>query len=105
MRFGALEIGIVIVIALIIFGVTRLKQLGRSTAGENEAPARRKRTRKAQKQARHPRIQILGVILVLVGILVLLTNINLARWVAMAPIWALAIAAIGLVTIFIARRR
>lgn len=107
MRLGAIEIGIIIVIAIIIFGVVRMRQIGQSPAKENKTSARvtKRKNEKVSKRARHPRLQILGFILILVGILTLLTNINLAKWVAWAPIWALVIAAIGLVTIFIARRR
>ena len=106
MKFiGAPEVGIIIVIALIIFGVVRMRRLGQNTAEENETPVRRQRTREVPKRAQHPRIQILGFIFILVGALVLLSNIRLGEWVAWAPIWALVITIIGLVTIFIARRR
>lgn len=107
MRLGALEIGIIIVIFLIIFGVARMKRLSENAARENETPARvRKRKNKVEtKQVRHPRLQILGGIFILVAILMLLSNISMARWVGMAPIWALAIVAVGVVTILVARRR
>ena len=107
MRLGFAEIGIVIVVGLIIFAVMRMKRLGENAAQENETPVRvRKRKNKgAARQVRHPRLQILGFIFVLAAILMLLSNICLARWVGMAPIWAIAIIAIGVVTVLIARRR
>ncbi len=106
MRFGALEIGIVIVVMLIIFAVTRMRLLGNGTADTDKPPRRRTaRNNEGAKQVRRSRIQILGAIFVLAGILILLSNISLARWVALAPIWAIIIAAIGLATIFVVRRR
>lgn len=107
MRLGALEIGIVIVMALIIFGVARMKRLSQNAAQENEPPARvRKRKTKVEtKQTRYPRLQILGGIFILVGILLLLTNIRMAAWVGEAPIWAIAIAAVGALVLLIARRK
>ncbi len=108
MKLGPLEIGIIIVIIIIIFAVTRMMRTGNNTAEQDRAPVVRKRTatNKARvKSIRRSRFQILGSIFVLVGILVLLSNISLARWVALAPIWAIIIAVIGLVTIFVARRR
>ena len=108
MKLGPLEIGIIIVIIVIIFAVTRMMRIGKNTAEQDKAPVVRRRTaanNARAKSIRRSRFQILGSILVLVGVLVLLSNISLARWVALAPIWAIIIAVIGLVTIFVARRR
>ncbi len=107
MKLGFPEIGVIIVVALIIFGVVRMRQIGRDTAQEDKPPARvrKRKNQKVAKGARHQRLQILGIIFILVAILILLSNIGLARWVGMAPIWAIAIVAIGLMTVFIARRR
>ncbi len=108
MRFGPLEIGITVVIIIIIFAVTRMMRIGKNTAEQDRTPVVRKRTAANNarvKSIRRSRFQILGSIFVLVGVLILLSNISLARWVALAPIWAIIIAVIGLATIFIARRR
>ena len=107
MKLGFAEIGVIIVVALIIFGVVRMRQIGRSTAKEDKPPARVRKRKKQEvaKGVRHQRLQILGIIFILVAILILLSNIGLARLVGMAPIWAIAIAAIGLVVVFVARRR
>jgi sterol desaturase/sphingolipid hydroxylase (fatty acid hydroxylase superfamily) len=107
MKLGFAEIGVIIVVALIIFGVVRMRQIGNNTAKEDKPPAkvRKQKNQEVAKGVRHQRLQILGIIFILVGILILLSNIIWARWIGEAPIWAIAIAAIGLVTIFIARRR
>ncbi len=107
MKLGFPEIGVIIAVALIIFGVVRMRQIGRDTAKEDKGPARVRKRKKQEvaKGVRHQRLQILGFIFILVGILILLSNIRLAAWIGEAPIWAIAIAAIGLVVIFVARRR
>lgn len=107
MKLGFPEIGVIIVIALIIFGVMRMKQIGRSTAKEDKPPSRirKRKNQEVAKGVRHQRLQILGIIFILVAILILLSNIRLAAWIGEAPIWAIAIAAVGLVVIFVARRR
>ncbi len=107
MKLGFPEIGVIIVVALIIFGVVRMRQIGQSTAKEDKPPARvrKQKNQEVAKGVRHQRLQILGIIFILVAILILLTNIRLATWIGEAPIWAIAIAAIGLVVVFIARRR
>ncbi len=107
MKLGLPEIGIIIAVALIIFGVVRIRQLGSNTARVDKPPARvRKRKNQAvAKGVRHQRLQILGFIFILVAILILLSNIRLAAWIGEAPIWAIALIAIGLVVVFVARRR
>lgn len=108
MKLGPLEIGIIIVIALIIFTITRMMRIGQTTAEKDKALVVRKRTaanNERAKSIRRSRIQILGVIFVLVGILILLSSLNLLKWIFWGPIWAGIIVVIGLATIFVARRR
>ncbi len=106
MKFGALEIGIVIVVMLIIFAVTRMKQLGQNGASANKPPRRRTaRNNEKAKQLRRSRIQILGSIFILGSILTLLSSLNLLKWVFWGPIMASVLLVIGVATIMIARRR
>lgn len=106
MKFGPLEIGIVVVVMLIIFAVTRMRQLGKNDASAGKPPRRRTaRNNEKIKQLRRSRIQILGSIFILGSILTLLSSLNLLKWIPLGFMWASIIAAIGLVTIFIARRR
>jgi hypothetical protein len=103
MRFGALEIGIILVIILIIFGVTRLKKMTVNPAPQAETPVRARRSRQP-KQTGHPRLQVIGFIVILVGILVLLSGLNMIKWVVWSPFAAIIIVALGLATILLARR-
>ena len=110
MRFGALEIGIIIVIILIIFGVTQLRKtsVNRAQEQEYEEPVRVRRYRQRPRRSTgHPRLQMVGIIVILVGVFVLLSSLNLLsmlKWVFWGPITALVIVAVGLATIFLARR-
>ncbi len=106
MKFGALEIGIVVVVMLIIFAVTRMRQLGKNDASAGKPPRRRTaRNNEKTKQLRRSRIQILGSIFILGSILTLLSSLNLLKWVFWGPILASVLLGIGVVTILIARRR
>ena len=106
MKFGAMEIGIIIVIILIIFGVTQLRKASVNHAREQEyePPVRTRRYRQRPRRSHHPRLQIAGFIVILVGILVLLSGLNMIKWVVWSPIAAIIIVALGLATIFMARR-
>jgi protein-S-isoprenylcysteine O-methyltransferase Ste14 len=103
MRFGALEIGMILVIVLIVFAVSRLRRMTVNPAPQTETPVR-VRTSGQPRTARHPRLQIIGFIVILVGILVLLSGLNMIRWVILSPIVAGIIVVLGLATIFMARR-
>jgi uncharacterized sodium:solute symporter family permease YidK len=107
MKLGLAEIGIIIAVALIIFGVVRMRQLGGNNTKESKPPVkiRKRKNQAVVKGVRHQRLQILGFIFILIAVLILLSNIGLAAWIGKAPILAIAIAAIGLVIVFVARRR
>lgn len=56
-------------------------------------------------KARHRRLNILGIILILVGILFLLGSFDLLWWFRWGNLWPLIIVAIGVLIIVSARRR
>jgi len=98
---GIGEIVIILVVITIIFLAIRV--LGaptiRKRAEEDEEDADEK-----IKRTRSSRIQVLGIVFILAGILILLGSLNLVKWVFWGSIWAFIIVAIGAVTIFLARR-
>jgi hypothetical protein len=111
MRFGALEVGIIILIILIIFGVTQLRKASVNRAPEPEEyeePVRVRRYRSRPRRSNgHPRLQMAGIIVILVGVFVLLSSLNILsmlKWVFWGPIAALVIVALGVAAIFFARR-
>ena len=109
MKLGAMEVGIIIVIILIIFGVSQLRKASVSRSDEEyEEPVRTRRYRQRPRRSTgHPRLQMIGIIAILVGIFILLSSLNLLsmlKWVFWGPITALFIVAIGVATIYLARR-
>ena len=66
MKLGFAEIGVIIVVALIIFGVVRMRQIGNNTAKEDKPPARvrKRKNQEVAKGVRHQRLQILGFIFI-----------------------------------------
>jgi Sec-independent protein translocase protein TatA len=121
MRFGALEIGIIVVIIIIVFGINRFMKIGQNSSPRvyerEEEPATKTRsvTRGVArgeadeniKRNRSARARILGLILICVGVLIILYGFFILRWVAMSSLWlwAVVLVAIGLATVFITRRR
>lgn len=95
MRFGLLEIGIIIAVVLVIFIATRMVRLGQS-----ETPAedgKREDNRKAG------RLRITGIAFILIGIVALLVSVSLLKWILWGNLWAFIIIAIGLLIIYLSR--
>jgi len=122
MKLGFLELGIIIAVILVIYGVTRLSKLGQDTSQqqtrytpEEEAAIREKRiamlaAQEAEderiRQARRTRGRLLGYILIGVGILVVFYLLFIVNWVATRPlwIWGVVIAVIGIAIVYLTRR-
>jgi hypothetical protein len=122
MKLGFLELGIIIAVILVIYGVTRLSKLGQDTSQqqtrytpEEEAAIREKRiamlaAQEAEderiRQARRTRGRLLGYILIGVGILVVFYLLFIVKWVATSPlwIWGVVIAVIGIAIVYLTRR-
>lgn len=104
---GPVEIVLIIIVAAIvllgvrIFGTPPAREAKKITkygdTDEEDYDERIKRTRRS-------RAQIVGIAAILVGVIILLSTLSLVKWVFWGPIWAFIIVAIGLATIFIARR-
>jgi len=112
MRFGPLEIVIVAVVILIIFGATRLKnvgeKLGGGSSGGGSSSSAPETSRAVAKKAsiRYPRLQALGILVLFAGAIVLglsfvITNTELT-W---AAIGGGAIIFLGAALIIISRQR
>ena len=107
MQLGLLEIGIIIVVALVIYGLVRMMRLGQNVAKKNETPvgAAKQEDDKKPERVRHPRLQITGIALTLIGIIILLASVSLVKWFFWGSVWALIVIAVGLLIIFMIRRR
>ncbi len=103
MRLGPLEIIIILVVVLIIFGATRIKQVGENI-GRRTSSGSGQSSKKATP-IRHPRLQAFGILIVAGGITLMAISLGLLKVIAPYTIWGAAIIAIGVTVVIIARRR
>ncbi len=123
MKFGLLEIGLIIAIVLVIYGVRRFSKAGQNTAPqqqrrydpEEEEAVRNRRIalRAAQeeederiRQSRKVKGRMMGYILIGAGALVVLYLLFIVKWVATSPLWlwGLVIVALGFAILYLSRR-
>ena len=99
---------IVIVAAIVLLGVrifgTPLAREAKKIAKYRDADEEEEGHDERIKRTRRSRAQIAGIAAILVGVIILLSTLSLVKWVFWGPIGAFIIVAIGLATIFIARR-
>ncbi|HEX79309.1 MAG TPA: hypothetical protein G4O19_04045 [Dehalococcoidia bacterium] len=105
---GIPEIILIIIVASIVLLAIRL--IGTPARRRSQKLARERLAEKEGDEgiinrARRSRLQLVGVIAIILGIIILISSLSLVKWVFWGPIWALVIVAIGTVVIFIARRR
>ncbi len=107
MRLGPLEIIVIIAIIIAIAVITRILRTSHGTAKQNkESPLdtpvkpvgeRTGRTRNFLKRA--------GVACILTGSVLLLAGISMFRWAFQSYSWAFIIVVIGLVLLFLSRKK
>jgi hypothetical protein len=123
MRFGALELGIVFAIILVLYGISRFAKMGQNANAqqkrydpEEEAAIRDRRIalRAAQeeederiRQSRRAKGKIMGYILIGVGILVVFYMLFIMKWVFTSSmwIWGVVIIGVGFVALYLSRRQ
>jgi len=110
-RLGPLEIIIILVIILALFGASRVTKVGQNIGkrfsgsdGEEEKPARRRRKTKKTQSTTNSRLQIVGILTVVIGIVFLAVSFGIFKWVSSIGIWGLVIMVVGVVMVYIARR-
>jgi Sec-independent protein translocase protein TatA len=121
MKLGLLEIGIIVAVILVIFGITRLSKMGQDSnkkyvtyTPEEEAAIREKRlaliaAQDAEderiQQSRRARGRMLGYILIGLGILAIFYLLFIIKWVATSPlwIWGVLVVVLGIVIVYLTR--
>ena len=109
-RFGPLEIVIILVIVLVLFGASRVTKIGQnigkrvSGSDEEEEKPRRRRKPKKKQSTTNSRLQLFGIFTVVMGIVFLAVSFGIFKWVSTVGIWGLVIMAVGVVMVYIARR-
>jgi hypothetical protein len=122
MKLGFLEIGIIVAILLVLFGVSRFQKMGQNANQqkrydpEEEAAIRDRRIalRAAQeeederiRQSRRAKGKIMGYILIGVGILVIFYMLFIMKWVFTSSMWmwGIVIIGIGFVALYLSKRK
>lgn len=113
MRFpGIGEIILIIIVAAIVilgvkfFGTPPARKRRRAVVYEDEDEDEEEdEDKRILKARRSRRAQILGIGVILVGAIVMISTFTMVKWFFWGPIGAIALIAIGIITIFIARRR
>jgi len=110
-RLGPLEIVIILVIILVLFGASRVTKIGQNLgkrAGgsdeDDEKPARRRRKPNKKQSTTNSRLQLFGILTLVLGIAFLAFSFGVFKWVSSIGLWGLAIMAAGVVMVYIARR-
>lgn len=104
---GIAEIILILIVASIVLVAIRL--IGSPAKRKSDKLARIKAEEKGDEERvkKHPRsrIQMVGIIAVVLGVIIFLSSLNLVKWVFWGPVGAIVIVVIGVVTIIAARRR
>ena len=105
MRLGPLEIVIILVVVLVIFGATKMTDVGRRIGGGKGKSSGRAGSETKAAPIRHPRLQMTGILVVVAGAILLGISYGLLKLVGAVGIWAIVIIAIGVTMVIISRRR
>ena len=98
LRIGLFEIGILVVVVLVIFMATRLWGIGKSGSKDTK-------TANSQTKTNNRRwLRISGIVLIVIGIVFLLANISVFKWMMWSYAWLLALILVGLVLVLLFRK-
>ena len=107
MRFGPLEIVIIAIVILIIFGATRIKQVSNKlgSGGGDSSSSGRSASAKQSLPVRYPRLQALGILVIIGGAIVLGLSFIIDEAILTWAIGGGIIVFLGTALIIISRRR
>ena len=107
MRFGPLEIILIIVAVIVVAVLTRILRGNRSSTRQNEETsatvqpkpigARTSKTRNILKRT--------GIAFTLGGVMLLLAGIGMFRWAFQSYLWSFVVIGIGTVFIYLSRKK
>jgi len=106
MRLGPLEIVIILAVVLIIFGATKMTDVGRRIGGGGKGKSGGRASNETKAAPiRHPRLQMTGIFIVVAGAIMLAISYGLFKLVGAVGIWAVVLIAVGVTMVIISRRR
>ncbi len=107
MRFGPLEIILIIVVIIVVAVLTRILRGDRDSTRQNEDTyatvqpkpigARTSKTRTILKRT--------GIAFTLAGVMLLLAGIGMFRWAFQSYLWSFVVIGIGTVLIYLSRKK
>lgn len=101
MRLGPMEIVIILVVVLVIFGATRMAQIGQKIGSSGKGQSRKEEV----VPIPHPSLQMAGIITVIAGATLLAISFGIMKAVAPYALWGVVIIAVGVTIVMIARHR
>ena len=105
LRFGPLEILIVAVVILVLFGVSRLSGLNKGSGGKKNSSSERAVAKKQSPPIKHPGLQLFGISVIAIGLVLLGISYGLLKLIAPWGIWAIVLIGAGVLIIALSRRR
>lgn len=105
MRLGPLEIVIILAVVLVIFGATKMTDVGKRIGGGKGKSGGRAGSETKAAPIRHPRLQMTGIFIVVAGAIMLAISYGLFKLVGAVGIWAVVLIAVGVTMVIISRRR
>lgn len=105
MRMGPLEIVIILVVVLVIFGATKMTQVGKSISRRTSSNSSEQTSTKKVAPIRYPRVQAFGFVIAVGGIVILGLSFGLIKAIAGYAVWGAVVTAIGVTMVILARQR
>lgn len=110
MRPSLLEIIISVLVLLIVLVAVRIIGAGRPSRVRDAAKGKKSSLEIPERQVEQSsrkglQIKLAGIVFILLSILLLLAGMSMFKWVLKSYLWAFILLAIGLLVIFMSRKR
>ena len=107
MRFGPLEIILIIVVIIVVAVLTRILSGNRDITRQNEEISTTIQPKPigARTSKTHNVLKRTGIAFTLTGVLLLLAGIGMFRWAFQSYLWSFAVIGIGAVLIYLSRKK
>ena len=110
MRLSPLEIIVVVLVILVALVAVRIIGAGRSSIVKDVGKGKKSSLEIPERQVEQGsrkglQIKLAGIVFILLSILLLLAGMSMFKWVLKSYLWAFILLAIGLLVIFMSRKR
>jgi hypothetical protein len=107
MRPDPLEIGIILVVVLLVAVIMRIVRFSRDTTAKGEESSVEIRKQKIDGRRGKGRryLGLIGTAFILIGLFLLLSGINLFKWVLWSYLWSFIIVSIGFMMVLVSRKK